>query len=100
MKSPHAGDYLQGTCHCWHGMERSHMSQMNEGYSTTYADLKKAMAAFREHPETAPLQIDVRGYEQKYGMTSHEMYEAVRNGEQVETGEICSWLLKYRCLSL
>lgn len=40
----------------------------------------------------------IRSYEQKHGLTSEQMWAAIRNGERAETAEMVDWFIETQVL--
>jgi predicted transcriptional regulator len=45
------------------------------------------------HESVRELEAQVLAYEQKYGMPTSEVHDAIEDGRLVETEEVCDWIL-------
>ena len=45
------------------------------------------------HESVRELEAQVLAYEQKYGMPTSEVHDAIEDGRLIETLEVCEWLM-------
>ena len=51
------------------------------------------------HESVRVLEAQVLAYEQKYGIPSADVHDAIDDGRLVETEEVCDWLLDFEMLA-
>lgn len=55
----------------------------------------------RQHlASLAEMKERVSRYEEKFGLSSNHIHQAIDNGDLVETDEVCDWILTFEALQM
>jgi hypothetical protein len=60
--------------------------------------LGDAMVIGRFVESTRELQVNIRAYEERFGISSEDIHAAIEDGRLVETEDVCDWIMDYELL--